>query len=94
MEFSRGIFWDSDPSTLDVSKNSDYIIERVVGYGTWEDWRKLLDIYGNDKVKNSVVRIKSLDPRTMSFLSLYFQLPNEAFVCSTLRQSNPVHYPS
>ena len=56
MQFSSDIFWDTDSAELDIHKNADYIIDRVVGYGTLEDWRTILDIYGHDKVKETVTQ--------------------------------------
>ncbi len=93
MQFSNYIFWDTDSTALNVSKHSAYIIERVVGYGTWDDWNKLLDLYGYDKIKKTVIGLRNLDLKTLSFLSLYFDLPQEAFRCYTFRQSNQVHFP-
>ncbi len=94
MQLSSDIFWDTDPADLDIHKNAGYIIDRVVGYGTLEDWRTILDIYGHDKVKKTVTRLRYLDSRTLSFLSLYFDLPQKAFRCYTFKQSNKVHFPS
>jgi hypothetical protein len=93
MQFSNYLFWDTDRTALDIFQHSIYIIDRVIGFGTWEDWRKLLDMYGHNKVKDTVIRLRYLDSKTLSFLSLYFNLPQKAFRCYTFKQSNQVRYP-
>jgi hypothetical protein len=92
MQFSKYIFWDADPDELDTNKHSRYIIDRVVSYGTWKDWKKLLKLYGDEKIKDTVISLRNLDPKTLSFLSLYFDVPQKAFRCYTFKQSNPIHF--
>jgi len=57
------------------------VIAKVVSRGSLEDWQTLKAIYGYDKIKNEVVFIRSLDPKTISFLSAYFSLDKTSFRC-------------
>ena len=94
MKFSKVLFWDIDPAQLDLEKHSSYVIERVVKFGTWDEWKELLNFYGSERVKQVVTKLSDLDPKTLSYLSAYFHLPKRAFRCYTSRQSTRTHYPS
>ena len=40
--FSDYIFWDVDRSSIDPVANAPYIVQRVLEYGQYEDWKHLL----------------------------------------------------
>lgn len=90
--FSRAIFWETDYDTIDWENKAQYVIERVVMYGNMEDWRLLRTYYGIDKIKSAVLNARDLDPKTMSFMSLLFNVPLSEFRCYTYRQSNLIHW--
>ena len=50
-DFSKVTFWDTDFANIDWRRNSDFVIERVFGYGTEEEQRIVVRIYGWDKVR-------------------------------------------
>ncbi len=79
--FSKTLFWDTDVTALQLQKSKFYIIERVVTRGNYSDWKKMLSIYSLDEIKANIIKIKSLDPKTLNFCSLYFDLPKESFEC-------------
>ncbi|MCX6233083.1 MAG: hypothetical protein NTZ33_16260 [Bacteroidetes bacterium] len=81
MELSERIFWDINVSEIDFDKNPEFIIERVVLYGSMDDWRYILQKFGKEKLKSYVLNIKTLDCKTLSFLSSYFDIPKEKFKC-------------
>jgi squalene cyclase len=39
------LFWDIDVTTLDLSRHSDYVIERLMSRGTWAAMRWLRATY-------------------------------------------------
>lgn len=79
--FSKTLFWDTDVAVLRPDKSKFYIIERIVTRGNYSDWKKMLSIYSSEEIKSNITKIKSLDPKTLNFCSLYFDLPKEAFEC-------------
>jgi hypothetical protein len=86
------LFWDTDVANLDPQKHATYIIERVVSRGQWDDWKNLLAFYGNDRIKNVVISLRHLDPKTHHFLALYFDCPVESFRCYAQKPLNQGHW--
>ena len=66
--FSENLFWDADLSELDMKKHIGYIIERVLDYGTWEDWLFLRKYYGLEKIKNIALELRSLERKSLAFI--------------------------
>ena len=40
--FSKNLFWDVDPGSINLESNSRYIIQRVLEYGRYNDWKLIL----------------------------------------------------
>lgn len=91
-QLSRVLFWDTDYDSIDWDNKARYVIERVVAYGFVEDWRAIQHFYGMDRIREVVLQARDLDPKTLSFLSLIFDIPKEQFRCYTQIQSNPGHW--
>ena len=89
--FSRTLFWDTDITALHLQKSKFYIIERVVTRGDYSDWKKMLSLYSIYDIKSNIKKIKFLDPKTLNFCSLYFDLPKEAFECYMKPSWTEVH---
>lgn len=81
MQLRKVLFWDTNPDLIDYEKHANYIIQRVVTCGQLEEWREVIAYYGVEKIKNTVVELRDLDDKTMTYLSVYFSLPKEIFRC-------------
>lgn len=88
--FSDHIFWDVDKSAISYD-NLRFLVQRVLEYGKLEDWKLLLDIYGLDKIVDSARRLRTLEPKALSFISSISGTPLNQFRCYTSRQSTPEH---
>ena len=88
-QFSNVLFWDVDRTSVDIQKHKRWLIARVLEYGMMKDWRTLLTVYSLSEIIQSAQTVRSLDPKTLSFLCVMGQVPKESFRCYTLRQSNP-----
>lgn len=68
--FSRGLFWDINPETLDGDKHINYIVRRVLEIGTLADWNLLcqqLSIPGIVKIaQNCVLLIRKVSTFVLS----------------------------
>lgn len=51
-KFSKNLFWDVDMSQADMDKAPGQIVQRVLEYGEWKDWKLILSYYGLDKIVN------------------------------------------
>ena len=81
--FSKYLFWDASIETIDLLKNSVYIIERVLTRGRLEDFYLLLKTYNDEQIKSAIKKSKVLDPKTVNFCSQYFNLPKSAIHVSS-----------
>ena len=81
LEFNPHLFWDTKISSINIDDHARYIIERVVTRGTLSDWQTLKKAYGLEKIKNTSIQIRSLDAKTLAFLSNYFDIGKEEFRC-------------
>lgn len=93
MNLPRRLFWDSNPETLDYEQHARHIIERVVTRGSLEDWAEIKRHYGLERIKKEVIRIRSMDDKTLTFLSKMLEIPKENFRCFANRSSDLKHLP-
>jgi hypothetical protein len=92
MELSREIFWETNYDKIDWDGKAAYVIERVVQYGTLNDWRTILAYYGKERIGKELMQSRYLDPKSLSFISCIFNIPKEQFRCYTLIQSQQIHW--
>ncbi len=78
------LFWDIDITTLDPEAHAQYIIGRVVSKGNLSDWNTLKQLYGHQRIRQEVVNLRSLDAKSLNFLSSYYDIDKKLFRCYTL----------
>jgi hypothetical protein len=81
IEFNKALFWDVQIASLDLETHARFIIERVVSRGSLPDWHLLKKIYGKERIKQEVLRIRALDRKTVGFLSVYCGVEKADFRC-------------
>lgn len=87
--FTPNLFWDVDPSEIDLDKYPGHVIQRVLEYGQLSDWRLIKSFYGMDKIVECCQKLRTLDARALSFISCISHTPKESFRCYTFAQSFP-----
>jgi hypothetical protein len=73
------LFWDVDPTTIDLDRHRDYVIERVMTRGNWLAMRWLIEHV--DKVRLAEFlrsRGNRLSPRDRAFWCLIAEVPFRA----------------
>ncbi|MCX8480950.1 MAG: hypothetical protein ORN58_03435, partial [Sediminibacterium sp.] len=90
MKLSKVIFWEIDFDTLDLDKYKFYVIERVLMYGFFSDWQFIRSYYGDEEIKKTALQIRDLDPNTLPFLSVIFEILKEQFRCYTTELLNQI----
>ncbi len=73
--FAQNLFWDAPLPTIDIEKHKNFIIERVICRGLLADFYLLLKLYTKEEIKTAIKLSKSLDPKTLNFCSIYFEIP-------------------
>ena len=65
------LFWDADPAALDLRRDRDYILERVMSRGDWAAMKWLVRSYpAEDRREFLDRRGARLAPRELAFWSL------------------------
>ena len=70
MEFRQALFWDTDPTRIDVEKNAPYIIERILDFGRDSEVRWMYQTYPKPLIRSVVDNPRMLRPRTKRLWSL------------------------
>ena len=91
-QISKVIFWDTDYDQIAWDSKARFVIERVVMFGNLQDWRIIQAFYGMEKIKESVLASRDLDPKTLNFFSVLYNIPKDQFRCYTILQSNQGHW--
>ena len=80
------------PGSLDIEKHQQQIIKRVLEYGVMRDWQVLKEVYGLDRIGAVCKRLRSLDEKSLNYISILTGIPKKSFRCYTLKQSIPPHW--
>jgi len=88
-KLSKHLFWDIDVKTLDFVIHKKLVIERVLEYGKYSDWKIIYACYGIAEIGKISISIKVMDKKTLSFISFLSKIPKEHFLCYTTKQSIP-----
>ena len=80
-ELDPRYFWDIDISKLNISEAKRLIIERIFSLGKIDEMLRLLHYYGKKEVVETLSQINYLDPKTLNFISKFFNKPKSSFKC-------------
>ena len=70
----KALFWDIDLDLLDSERHKSFIIERILGRGDVDDVRFARERYGDDVLKKTFLKSKTLDRKSLTFWCSYFNL--------------------
>ena len=70
MELRESLFWDTNPKWIDLEKNAQYVIERVLDFGRDDEVRWLWNHYDKALMKKIVEKSRSLRPETKALWTL------------------------
>lgn len=87
--FSKHLFWDVDPEQMNLDVCPSQIITRVLEYGELSDWLMVLNYYGMGRIVQELKKVRSLEPRALSFICCISNTNKEDYRCYHIAQSNP-----
>ena len=87
-QLSPVLFWDIDRNNMDIERHSAGLIQRVLEYGTLQDWRLTRDYYGMDRIVADCKRLRTLDPMALSFICAMSDTKKEEYRCYQFRLLN------
>ena len=70
IKFRQALFWDTNPKNIDVKKNAQYIIERILDFGNDKEVNWLYHFYDTSLLKNTVAKSRSLTPETKNLWTM------------------------
>lgn len=73
--------WDVPKDKLSVSKNADFIIERVLEYGGTKALGWINENYDKEKIIKVLKNSKKISSKTGNFYALYYDIPKESLQC-------------
>jgi len=79
-------FWDVNLSTLDEKISKRLIVERIINLGNLQEIKLIIDHYGKEDVIATICNLNYLNPKTLNFFSLIFNVPKKKFKCYIRRQ--------
>ena len=79
--FSANLFWDADVNDLDFDVHKAYVVGRVLDYGEWDDWLAIRSYYGMDELKKIALRIRTMFPKSLSFITTVTNSPENEVRC-------------
>lgn len=88
----RRFFWDCDPEQLDIDRNADQILTRLLDYGDLAAARWALRTYGEDRVRRYLLSRgrKTLSRKAIAFWRVLLGLQDEPCLQpSSLQRSRP-----
>ena len=91
-QLNRRFFWDVDYRNLDLKKNKNLIIERILTLGDISDLIALVRIYGKKEIINTAINKAYLDKKTLNWLSIITGMKKPHFKCYSKIQSKQVHW--
>jgi hypothetical protein len=92
MVLRKNLFWEYDVDTMDMDENKFTIIPRVLERGMFEDWQYIRSYYGDEVIKEILLKQRYIDKVSLNFVSKFYQIPEEQFRCYTQRQLNLPHW--
>ncbi|RUM41000.1 MAG: hypothetical protein DSY80_09455 [Desulfocapsa sp.] len=81
LKLNKALFWDVQFDELDLEIHARFIIARIVSRGNLADWALVKHIYGVKRIEQESMRIRSLDNKSLGFLSAYFAREKKEFRC-------------
>lgn len=73
MKFRQALFWDTNPKNIDVNKNAQYIIERILDFGRDSEVRWMWKTYDKSILKKVVLKSRCLRPETKKLWTLLLE---------------------
>ena len=92
LQLRPSLFWDVNVHSIDLQKHRASVIERITSRGRLDEFQAMLQYYGKETVKSTLLNTRYLDKVTLYFCSAIFDVPVTEFRCYKLAQLNPGHW--
>jgi hypothetical protein len=93
-QFDMSLFWEYDQARFDFHQMRDIVVQRVIERGWPDDWRAMLNLYGEDGVSEAIREIPYINDKDMNFVSFIFEIPLSEMKCYKNKLSRQGHWNS
>lgn len=76
-----GYFWDTEIGKIDLKNHRDYVIERVLEYGSVEAWKWLKKQYTEEEIVQVLKTSRRISLRSGKFFARYYKLDPQELLC-------------
>ena len=91
-ELNPSLLWDFGEKEFSFQENKKIIIQRVVEYGTLEDWSFIIKQYGEAEVVRNIKELSGLSKLNVNFICKVFNLKPHELKCCTKPQWRNQHW--
>ena len=88
------LLWEFDLDRFNWQLMRDVVVQRVLERGRMDDFYAILNLYGEEGVKDALRAIPYMNDKNMNFACVTFDLVKEELKCYTKKQSMPLHWNS
>jgi len=71
----KTLFWDV--GSLNTNENANFIISRILNFGDIEDFKWANKFYGPEKIKETVLKSRALNSKSLFFWLQYFNIKKQ-----------------
>lgn len=93
-KLNTSLLWEYDLTRFDYQQMRNIVVQRVVERGWPDDWYAILNLYGEDGVKNAIKEIPYFNDKDMNFVHVAFEIPLTEMKCYERKQSSQTHWES
>ena len=88
-KLNLSLFWEYDTTNFDLIKNRRLVAQRVIMFGTLNDWYAAFDLYGGIEGfrKIAMDEVLGLDDKSFNFMCKALDINEEETVCYKRKQS-------
>ncbi len=80
-QFLHPFLWDTNVSSLSLTKHYTYIIERILEYGDQKAIEWMNSNFTKDQITTTLSTSKKISPKTGALMSIMYNIPRENLQC-------------
>lgn len=88
------LLWEYNLAGFDFQKMRDVVVQRVIERGWPNDWYFVLNLYGEDAIKQTIKRLPFLSDKDANFMSKVFKIPRSKMKCYQKKDSQQADWNS
>jgi hypothetical protein len=93
-KLNPALLWEYNLANFDFEKMKTTVVQRVIERGWPNDWFAILNMYGENQIKEAIKCILYLNDKDMNFVSKVFEIPLSKMKCYEKKQLQQGHWNS